>query len=211
MKNYAVILASGSGNRFGGDIPKQFIKIGSKTVLEKCVEAFEINRNIDGIIVVIHPDYIQKAVKLLSGFKKVQKIIEGGATRKASSFNGISALGGIEANVLIHDCARPFVSQKIINDCVEALKEHPAVTAAIPVTDTIIEVNNKIIKNIPNRAVLYKNQTPQCFRLSLIKKGHELSADATDDCSLVKDLADIYIVDGDEKNIKITYQSDINL
>lgn len=183
MKNYAIILASGTGKRFGGDIPKQFIKLGDKTVLEKCVEAFDINENIDGIIVVIHPEYIQKAEKLLSKYNKILKIIEGGITRQASSYNGVFALKDEDANVLIHDCARPFISQNIINNCIAAVKKYSAVTVATEVTDTIIEVGNNIIKSVPKRSNLMKNQTPQCFRLSLIKKAHEKAnnLDFTDD------------------------------
>ncbi len=213
MKNYAIILASGQGSRFGGDVPKQFIKIDGKTVLEKCVEAFEINNHIDKIIVVIHPDYRQKAKNLLQNYKKVCAVTDGGKTRKESSYNGVFSIIDDEANVFIHDCARPFISQRIIDDCASAMEKHCAVTVAVPVTDTIIEKEEGIIKSIPNRKVLMKNQTPQCFKLTLIKKAHQLAIDKdfSDDCSLVinADLSDIFIINGEEENIKITYKNDI--
>lgn len=214
MKNYAIILASGFGTRFESKIPKQFTKIGEKTVIEKCVEAFEINDYIDNIIVVTNPNYIEITHKLLSGFKKVVKIVSGGETRRQSSYIGICELSD-DANVFIHDCARPFVSQRIINNCALALKKYAAVTTAVSVTDTIIETENDFIKNIPNRSLIKKNQTPQCFRLSLIKKAYEKAPENiifTDDCSVVlySKLSDIYVVEGDEKNIKITYSSDLS-
>ena len=147
--------------------------------------------------------------------KKVSKLLNGGETRKDSSFIGITAVNDDEANVIIHDCARPFLTQKIISDCVEALKFYEAIDVAIPSADTIIEVDeSNVIKNIPNRSKLRRGQTPQCFRLSTIKKAHELSKDDknfTDDCGLVVkyNLADVYVVEGDIENIKVTYPSDI--
>ena len=142
--------------------------------------------------------------------------MNGGEQRKDSSYIGIHSVQEDEANVLIHDCARPFVSKKIINDCVEALKTYKAVGVAIPSTDTIIEVENNIIKSIPPRRKLMRIQTPQCFKLSLIKKAHELSKndkEFTDDCGLIikHNLSEIYIVEGDRNNFKITYPEDFYL
>lgn len=217
MKNYGIILASGSGSRYGSDVPKQFVKIAGKTILEHTIDVFEKAVAIDEIFIVITPEYrhVAENILLKNNFKKVAKLLNGGETRKDSSFIGISAIDDSEANVIIHDCARPFLTQKIIVDCIEALKSHNAIDVAIPSADTIIEVDeNNVIKNIPNRAMLRRGQTPQCFKLSTIKKAHELSKEDknfTDDCGLVVkyNLADVYVVEGDIENIKVTYPSDI--
>lgn len=217
MKNYAVILASGLGKRFDNDLPKQFAKIKGKTVLEYCIEAFENNGYIDGIILVIHSQYNDFACEIIknNGLKKVLKVVNGGNERKDSSYIGINAIENSNANVLIHDCARPFVSQDIITECVKALDKYIAVAVAIPSSDTIIKVNNGVITDIPQRDSLMRIQTPQCFRLSLIKKAHELSKDDnnfTDDCGLVLkyNLADVHIIEGSCENIKITTPQDID-
>ena len=215
LKNYGIILASGTGNRYKSDIPKQFVKIAGKTVMEHTLDVFEQSKYIDEIILVITPDYRHIAENLLlkNNYKKISKLLNGGDTRKESSSIAINSIDDEEANVLIHDCARPFVSQRIIKDCVEALKTYDAVDTAIPSADTIIKVKENIIDSIPNRAELKRGQTPQCFKLSLIKKAHELSKDDnnfTDDCGLINkyQLADVYVVDGEGENIKITYPED---
>lgn len=217
MKNYAVILASGSGKRFQSDLPKQFAKINGKTVLEYSIEAFENNYHIDGIIVVIHPQYHDLACEIVNnnGYKKVLVVVNGGKDRKDSSYIGVNAVIEPDANVLIHDCARPFVSQEAISKCVKSLETFEAVALAIPSSDTVIRVNNGVITDIPKRESLMRIQTPQCFRLSLIKKAHELSKgdnNFTDDCGLVMkhNLVDIHIVEGAENNIKITIPEDID-
>ena len=218
MKNYAIILASGKGTRLGTKKPKQFLKISGKTILEHTIEAFQKSEFIDFIIVVIEPEYKNFAQKILlnNKYNKVIKIISGGKIRKESSFIGVNSIEQKEANVFIHDCARPFVSQEIIKNCAEALKKYNAVNVATPVTDTIISVKNNFIENVPERKNLMQSQTPQCFKLSLIKKAHELSKkdnNFTDDCGLIikYNLSDIYIVEGSTENIKITYPSDINI
>ena len=217
LKNYGIILASGTGSRYGADIPKQFVKIAGKTILEHTIEIFEKSSAINEIIIVITPEYrnIAEGILLKNNYKKVTKLLNGGEIRKESSYIGISSIEDSEANVLIHDCARPFLTQKIIENCIDALKKFSAVDVAIPATDTIVETDsNNIIRNIPKRANLRRGQTPQCFKLSVIKKAHELSKNDknfTDDCGLVVkyNLADVYIVDGDVENIKVTYPSDI--
>ena len=215
MKNIAVILASGIGSRYGTDIPKQFIKINGKTIIEHSVEAFEKNSNIDEIIVVITPEYRILAKEILdkNNYKKIVNLLDGGKIRKESSQIAIDSINYNEANILIHDCARPLVNQTIINDCISALENFDAVAVAVESSDTIIEVENNKIVAIPNRNKLKRIQTPQCFKLSLIKKAHELSKgddSFTDDCGLIlkHNLSDICIVEGDINNIKITYPID---
>ena len=218
MKNYAVILASGKGTRYGSEIPKQFVKIRGKTIFEHSIEAFQKSEFIDYIVIVVTPEYRDYAEEILlkHNYDKVIKLLNGGEIRKESSYIGVNSIEDKEANVLIHDCARPLVTQKIIKECVESLKEHNAVNVAIPVTDTVITVKNNLIESIPERKYLMQSQTPQCFKLSLIKKAHELSkndSNFTDDCGLIikYGLDDIYIVDGDKENIKITYALDMYL
>ena len=216
MKNYAVILASGLGSRYGHDLPKQFAKVAGKTVLEHTIDIFEHSGKIDKIILVITPEYrhLGEQILLKNKYTKVSNLLNGGATRKDSSWIGISAINEEEANVIIHDCARPFLSQRIIDDCITALDKHSAIDVAIPATDTVIEVKDNFITNIPERAKLMRGQTPQCFKLSVIKKAHELAKNDqnfTDDCGLVLkyNLGDVYVVNGDIDNIKITYPGDI--
>lgn len=217
LKNYGIILASGNGSRYGSDVPKQFIKIAGKTILEHTVEIFENSPLINEILIVITPEYrhVAENILLKNKYKKVTRLLNGGELRKDSSYIGINAIPDKEANVLIHDCARPFLTQKIISDCIETLKTYDAIDVAIPATDTVIEINEKnIISNIPNRSKLKRGQTPQCFKLSLIKKAHELAKDDknfTDDCGLIVkyNLADVFVVNGDVENIKITYPNDI--
>ena len=218
LKNYAIILASGSGTRFGGDTPKQFYKLDTKTILEHTTDCFETSEYIDEIIIVTNTENIEKVKELLGNkYKKVHKIISGGTTRKESSYNGVYSINDTEANILIHDGARPFVSGKIIEECIIALNNGTkALTTAIPSSDTIIEVQDNRIISVPKRETLKRVQTPQGFKLSIIKKAHELSKDDnsfTDDCGMVlkHNLTPIYIVNGDINNIKITYPEDINI
>jgi len=221
MKNYALILASGIGERIGLNIPKQFVKIAGKTILEHTICVFENHKDIDEIIITAHSnsiDFVESLVKK-SGFKKVRSILEGGKTRKESSYIALNSICADDNdNVLIHDAVRPFLSSRIIDNCIEALKTHNAVDVAIPSADTIIITDeSNFIKEIPKRKFFKRGQTPQCFKLGLIKKAHKMSLndetsyDVTDDCSLIikYNLSKIFVVDGDDFNRKITYPLDI--
>lgn len=225
--NIAIILAGGIGSRFGSKIPKQFLKIKDKTVLEICVDAFEQNEQIDEIGIVMNEDYIQMTNDLVktNHWHKVSKVLSGGKERYESSVNAIKAFAqhhNIDnANFLIHDAARPLVTQRIINETIAALAKHPAIMVAIPTTDTILqlEANKTCIKDIPNRSYLYRCQTPQAFKYSLIKEAYEkalkdVRIQATDDCGIVrKYLPDvkINIVLGEERNMKLTFPDDIKI
>lgn len=219
MKNIAIILASGTGSRSGLNIPKQFYKIKDKTVLEYSIAAFQNNKNIDEIIIVSNPKFIDLTKELASKYSKVIYVMSGGETRQQSSYNGVMSIMDKEANILIHDAVRPFVTQRIINECIEALSKYNAINVAIESSDTILEIDeNNFIKSVPNRKNLRRVQTPQCFKFDLIKKAHCLAINdkefqPTDDCGLVLryNLSPIYIVNGDETNIKITYPSDLEI
>lgn len=221
--NIAVILSAGSGSRFGSDIPKQFINLAGKNIIEYTIAAFEQNDNIDEICIVADTVYHEKLLKISqeNGFTKVKKIIQGGEERKDSSYNAIKEYQNKkDINLIFHDAVRPFVSQRIINDCIESLEKYSAIDVAIPTADTIIQIDetSKTIENIPTRSKLQRGQTPQAFKLEIIKKAHELANQDknepmfTDDCGLVKQYLpneNIFVVNGEERNIKITYPEDL--
>ncbi|MFW2441182.1 2-C-methyl-D-erythritol 4-phosphate cytidylyltransferase [Aliarcobacter butzleri] len=221
--NIAIILSAGSGSRFGSDIPKQFINLAGKNIIEYTIAAFEQNDKIDEICIVADTIYHEKLLEISknNNFTKVKKIIQGGIERKDSSYNAIKEYQNQkDINLIFHDAVRPFVSQRIINDCIESLEKYNAIDVAIPTADTIIQIDetSKTIENIPQRSKLQRGQTPQAFKLEIIKKAHELAIKDinepmfTDDCGLVKQYLpneDIFVVNGEEKNIKITYKEDL--
>ena len=234
MYNIAVILAGGIGARVGGGVPKQLLPLADgRSVLEHAVAAFEKSPCIDEVCIVMHPDYIAYAEQMLlaNAWQKVHHIIPGGKERWESSVNAIRRLGdeakGEEVNLLLHDAARPFVSQEIISRVCEALEQHEAVTVAIPSTDTVYEMVDDKVARIPQRSTIMRAQTPQAFRLELIAEAYakalgvdNLNAEvcavcslpATDDCGIVhKHMPEvpIYIVEGEEQNKKITFKEDI--
>jgi len=219
MKTYAVILASGKGQRFKSDIPKQFTKLAGKLLIEHTISVFEKHSLVDEIIVVTLEDYISKLEELIikNNWRKVSKLLIGGKTRQDSSFIGINAIEEEEAYVLIHDAVRPFVSNKTISEVIRRLSEYEAVDVAIPSTDTVIKINDqRLIEEIPERKYLWRGQTPQGFRLSIIKKAHLLARkenfrNVTDDCGLITyyKLGNVFVVKGEEENIKITNPLDI--
>jgi len=220
-KVHALILASGNGTRAEFSIPKQFVKIGGKTILEHTIDIFERNDRIDDLIIVINPSYRTLVENLIikNNYKKVFKILNGGLTRQESSFIGINAIDNEDDLVLIHDAVRPFLTNKIINKCIDSLKKYNAVDVAISSADTIIQIDdNNFIKNIPIRNSLRRGQTPQGFKVKTIKKAHEIAIEdpninVTDDCGLVLKykLAKVFVIEGDRQNIKITYPEDIYL
>ena len=236
MKNVAVILAGGIGARVGGNTPKQLLPLADgRSVLEHAVSAFEQSPCIDEVCIVMHPDYIAYAEQMLlaNAWQKVRHIIPGGKERWESSVNAIRAFTPYTlhptpiTNLLLHDAARPFVSQDIIARVCEALQEHEAVTVAIPSTDTVYEMVDAKVARIPKRSTIMRAQTPQAFRLELIAEAYSkaLGADicdkeacatchlpATDDCGIVHEHmpnVPIYIVEGEEQNKKITFKEDI--
>ena len=222
----AVILAGGTGTRVGLSIPKQLIKIAGKTIIEHTIAAFEASPVIDEIIVLMAPGHLDpvRAIVQAGGYEKVTQIVEGGVTRNDSTSRALEALGTDECNVLFHDAVRPLVSQTIISECVEALATHEAVDTAIPSADTVVQVQpvpgsdgHDVIEDVLQRSLLRRGQTPQAFRLSVIRKAYELAWQdpdftATDDCTVVLRYlpeVPIAVVQGHERNMKVTEPIDV--
>lgn len=209
FKVNAIIPAGGTSSRFGKS-NKLLEKIGEKEVIKYTVEAFE-KSNIDEIIICANVAIIDDLKKILNDCKKV-RIIEGGASRQESVFNGIKAC---ECDyVLIHDAARPMITTDLINTAIDEVVFKNALTVATKTIDTIKEVvDGKIVKTI-DRSKLYNTQTPQAFKYNLIKDAHEkLSGqNFTDDAGMLEALGEtVYILNGSYKNIKITTQNDIDI
>jgi len=222
MHTVAVVLAGGSGERFGGGVPKQWLPLAGRPLVEHSVTAFEQAPGVDAVLVVMTAGHADRAKDLLAGngYRKPTKVIVGGRTRVESTWRAIAELGSTECDVLFHDAARPLVDQQVIADCVAALAGHRAVGVAVPSSDTIAVVSGGVIAGMPRRESLVRCQTPQGFRLSVIRKAHELAAadprfgdlPATDDCGIVlRYLPEekVHIVPGSERNIKITYPRDL--
>ncbi len=218
---YAVLLASGRGERMGSHLPKQFLKMGDKTVVEHSLRTFDSMDEIDGIVLVVNGEYRDLMEDLLRHHPvpKLVALVDGGETRQQSAWIGLMTVPVQEGQVLIHDAVRPLVSENLARACLSGLSEARAVTSAIPSSDTIIEVNEEgYIDSVPPRNRLWRVQTPQAFDLSLIRQAHVKALDepffyATDDCSLIirYKLAPVWIVSGENRNLKLTHLEDLAL
>lgn len=215
----AVVLGGGAGNRFGAAMPKQLLTLGGKTLIEHCVTAFRQAPGIDEVLLVMPPGYTDDAAKLVGD--QVSAVITGGVTRSDSVREALAHLAAREpaetTAVLLHDAARPLVTQQIIADCVAALRTNDAIGTAVPTSDTIVVAQDGVMSHVPPRETLHRCQTPQCFRLSVIAEAHKRAAQdpafvPTDDCGVVLRYlpgVPVHIVPGSERNIKITYPGDL--
>ena len=224
---FAAILAGGIGSRMGGtDTPKQFLDLGGKPVIVHTIEKFVINESIDKIIVLTPKNFINHTNHLIEEYIPANDnviVIEGGETRNDTLMNAILYVKdnfGIDDDSIIitHDSVRPFVTHRVIEDNIAAAKRYGACDTVIPATDTIVEsINGTTIESIPVRDYYYQGQTPQSFNIkklfNLINSlTEEESNILTDACKIftLKD-EDVYLVDGEVTNIKITYPYDLKL
>ena len=221
-RTVAVVLAGGIGVRVGLGIPKQLIKIAGKAIVEHTLEALEASPLIDEIIVMMNKSSISELEPLLGSerFPKLTRILPGGATRNDTTQLAIDVLEGDDTKVLFHDAVRPFIDDRIIGDCVDALDHYDAVDTAISSADTIIRVDDGgHIADIPDRSYLRRGQTPQAFRLATIRRAYEIAKTdpgfkATDDCGVVFTyLPDtpIFVVNGTAENMKVTEPIDVHI
>lgn len=220
-RNIAIVLAGGSGRRMGTDVPKQYLEVKGRMVIERAIDAFDENPLIDEVAVVVSADNVTTMMDIMlkNSWKKLHRVLTGGKERYDSSLSAIRAFEGEDCNLIFHDAARPLVTQRIITDVVEALRSCQAVGVAQPSVDTILVVEDGCIRSIPDRSTLRKAQTPQGFDIEVIKDAYRIGlADpdfkATDDCGIVlryRPDVPIRVVDGDEACMKVTYKEDTRL
>lgn len=209
----ALIVAAGTGSRFGGDVPKQFKKLGNRTVLEEVCILFEKSDIIDDIVVVCSEIYLDFAKVLLSDFKKLKAVVTGGAERQDSVKAGLDAVikNGSDDIVLVHDAARPFASISLIENIAEAAYIHGAAIPVVRPKDTI-RTREKTL----DRQALYAVQTPQGFRLEILRDAYEKAFAegfiGTDEASIAERAGyTVHLIDGEDSNKKITTPEDISL
>ena len=214
--NIAIVVAAGSGKRFGAEKPKQFLEICGKPLLIHTLQKFSDCPAIDEIILVLAAEEIENFQPILAkyNFNKSIKLISGGQTRAASVFNGLKSIDSLKAKIVaVHDGARPLVTIEEITRTIETAKVSGAACLTAAVTDTIKEISGgKIVRTI-DRSKLRRALTPQAFRFEIIKRAFEnvdLSEAATDECFLVEKLGiEISAVEGSAENIKITTPEDL--
>lgn len=219
-KVIAILLAGGSGSRFGADRPKQFLEVNGCTVLEHSIRAFHGSPLIDEMVVITRADFVDEVRQIASAYPKVKHVRPGGKERYHSTLSALEVCTSADDLLLIHDAVRPLVSEAIISRCVQALEEYEAIGVAMPSTDTIVRVdeNDCIVETLP-RVVLRNMQTPQGFRQRVLRQAFDLGlADPnfapTDDCGVVRTYLPhipIKIVEGEATNIKITYPKDLEM
>lgn len=213
--NTAIIVAAGSGSRFGGQTPKQFLPLLGKPLIIHTLERFQSCPEIDEIVLVLPATEVSSFTA--SGITKLRRIVKGGATRAESVLNGLNAVSANTDFVAVHDGARPLVTADEISKTVNAANEFGAACLVAPVADTIKEISDtgSIVKTI-DRKNLRRALTPQCFRYDILVKAFDgidlLDLGVTDECYLVERLGvQITVVDGSPKNIKITTVEDFAL
>jgi len=211
----AVIVAAGSASRMGG-IDKVMAPLGGEPMIARTVRNFQECDAVSEIVVVTRPDLIEGIERYCMRYPKLRAVVAGGKTRQESVSLGLDALSDGMKLAAIHDGARPFAAWQLIDRCIRAANTYSAAAPAIPVKDTIKVVEGRIVKSTPDRSTLYAVQTPQVFDYDLLRgaltKAEQDGAQVTDDCSAVERMGmSVKIVEGDERNIKITTPLDLKI
>ncbi len=211
----AVIVAAGTASRMGG-IDKVMAQLAGEPMIARTVRQFQDCDAISEIVIVTRENLILPITGLCRGMDKVIAVVAGGSSRQESVSLGLNALSGKVTLAAIHDGARPFVTWQLIDRVVRAANTYGAAAPAVPVKDTIKVVEGRVVKSTPDRATLYAVQTPQVFDFDLLRgalaKAKQDGAQVTDDCSAVERMGmSVKIVEGDERNIKITTPMDLKI
>ena len=223
---FAVILAGGTGSRMGStDMPKQFLEIKGKPILNHTVEKFLPNPKFEKIIVLSPKSWIghtREIIRKFTGKNDRIAVIEGGSTRNETIMNAIRYIDreyGLDDDTVIvtHDSVRPFVTHRIIEENIKTALNCGACDTVIPATDTIVEGDGTAITNIPDRRKMYQGQTPQSFKAKLLRDTYESLSDEEKDILtdaekiLVMKGKEVRLVQGETFNIKITYPYDLKI
>lgn len=220
--NTAIVLAAGQGRRMGTKTPKQFLEMGGKPVVCYSLSVFQNYDRVDRIILVTGSDMIsfcEREIRDRYGFDKISAVVAGGAERYLSVYNGLVAAGETPcAHVFIHDGARPFIDEGILDRTLAGAEKYGACAAGVKVKDTIRETDeNGISAGTPDRSRLWSVQTPQTFRYALIREAYEkLFAEGaqekiTDDVMVAERMLGVpaLMTEGSYRNIKITTPEDL--
>ncbi len=217
----AVVLAGGTGSRFGADLPKQLLEIDGRTVLEHTLRAFVASPRIARLVLVMHPDHLDAGRRVADLTEGAVELVAGGATRAASVRNAVAHLCDLapDARVLVHDAARPVIGADVIARCVDGLAEWSALTTVADAVDTLLEVaeDGHSVGGVIDRSRVRLVQTPQGFHHGVLAEAHRLAAaagddDPSDDAQLVLRYlrqTRIGLVAGDRRNIKVTHAGDL--
>ncbi len=216
--NTAIIVAAGSGSRFGSQTPKQFLEILGKPLIVHTLERFQACQEIIQIILVLPSEQTSNFLKIIGKYQisKLSKVVAGGKTRAESVQKGLKAVRPTNAEIIaVHDGARPLVTPEEISACVLKAKETGSAILVAPVTDTIKEVSDGKITQTIDRTKLRCALTPQCFRYEILKRAFEhadLGESVTDESFLVEKLGvKVSIVEGSARNVKVTTKEDFIL
>jgi 2-C-methyl-D-erythritol 4-phosphate cytidylyltransferase len=212
----AIIVAAGSGVRMGASVPKQFIEIAGKPILQHTLERFEACTWVTDVCVILPAAFVDLyRVKILEwGISKLAAVTVGGAERHQSVLAGLEALSDDTEIVMIHDGVRPFVSDRILRESIDAARQFGAVVVGLPPKDTIKQADYPMITQTLDRNHLIQAQTPQTFRTEVIRRAYQFAGESghysTDDAALVEQMGgEVVVVNGDWKNIKITSPEDL--
>ena len=207
--NSAVIVAGGTGARFGNKTPKQFIKIQNQEILSFSVNTFLNHPKIDEVIIVCHPDWKKHVI---TNYPECI-VVEGGQRRQDSSLEGVRAVSSESEHVLIHDAVRPFVDKKIISDCLSALENSDGSAPIMNVSNSLIQLEKEKATYV-DRSQIREVQTPQCFRKELISEALSSDIEGTDDIGIVLRLfpeSKLSFIPGNRDNFKITTERDLQV
>lgn len=218
LKVVAIVPAAGSGKRLGLKTAKPFVLLKGKELVSYALGALDSSPSIDGIIAAADSSSAGRLRRLAKkyGFRKVMEVAAGGKTRAESVRNCLKRIDSSFDIVIIHDAARPFLNQSLIETCVEGARRFGACVAAVPESDTVkLARDGMIIRSTMDRDSFYRAQTPQAFRYDIIKTAYgnlERADTATDDSSLVEKMGvRVKLVKGSYRNIKITTREDLKM
>lgn len=214
-----IIPAAGSGKRLGTDLPKPYLEINDKTILQHTLEKFVEVAGLSEVVISTSDEFLEQTSQILiEVFPNIKTdVVLGGSERQDSILNAIKVLSDQVGYVAVHDAVRPFVETDLIKTCFQMSKKYGAAILALPAKDTMkISDKSGFVADTPDRSVLWHAQTPQIFEINLIKKAYknalENDLSGTDDSYLVEIVGGkVFLVKGNSKNFKITYPLDLEL
>jgi 2-C-methyl-D-erythritol 4-phosphate cytidylyltransferase len=215
---FAVVVAGGMGTRMNAGVPKQFLSLKGKPVVQWSLDCFNQTPEVEEIVLVLPESWLDEGRDKLIGFDPLKpfSLVAGGETRQDSVSRGLDSIAAEDGWVIIHDGARPAISHELIIRTLKQAKERGNAVCAVPSNDTLVKVSNGQVVSQVDRNEIYRVQTPQIFRLAKIRKALEFARQngisGTDDSSLMREIGEtIHLVEGTDLNVKITREDDLEI